>query len=149
MLEAVSEDLLKSEKTLSDEKDRLAAGIEFNKKAFDRQKATIQEKYSKKVSARPAFCLYPLTHSTFQMETELQELKASKVQSDEAVNVKLEQVIEDHEKSKSDVKGSIANTVEARELKDALIEDLGNKQREEDALFVAIRKYDNSSPERR
>jgi hypothetical protein len=67
-LEAVSEDLLKSEKALSDEKDRLAAGIEYNKKVFARQKTAIQEKYSKKVSARPALCLYPLTHSTFQME---------------------------------------------------------------------------------
>jgi hypothetical protein len=78
------------------------------------------------------------------METELQEQKATKVQSDELVNVKLEQAIEDHEKSQSDVKGSIANTAEARDLKGALVEDLANKQREEDALFATIRKYDNS-----
>lgn len=64
-LEAVSEDLLKSEKVHSDEKDRLVAGIENNKKVFTRQKTAIQEKYSKKVSARPVLCLYPLTHSTF------------------------------------------------------------------------------------
>jgi hypothetical protein len=56
-IEAVAEDVLKSEKTLSDEKDRLVAGLEFNQKAFDRQKTTIQEKYSKKVSARPVLCV--------------------------------------------------------------------------------------------
>lgn len=78
------------------------------------------------------------------METELQELKATKVKSDEAANVKLEQVIEEHQTSLSNVKDSIDAAASARERKDTLTTTLDSKRVEEDDLFTAIRTHDNT-----
>jgi hypothetical protein len=142
--EAVAEDALKSEKTLSAEMDSLAGASDSNQKLFDREKAALQDKHMKIVSVRPALCLTPLTHSSFQLEAELQELKGIKEASDERVKAKLEKVVEEHQTSLSNVKDSIDATASARERKDTLTTTLDSKRVEEDDLFTAIRTHDNT-----
>ena len=55
--EAVSDELVKAEKTLSDESDTLAAARKSNQTFFEREKAIIQDKHTKLVSVRPVLSI--------------------------------------------------------------------------------------------